>query len=110
VSAIRQGGSTRAMRVFVNVCFALWAALSYMALFALATVFWVAYLESRFHHGAFLQYAAALVAAIVSAIGSLWLWKRVHDRPWLYVAAGWLFAIAIGIALVAVAITLVAGS
>ncbi len=32
------GGSTRAVRVFVTVCFALWAALSYMALFALATV------------------------------------------------------------------------
>ncbi|MGE5538102.1 MAG: hypothetical protein ACM30I_05770 [Gemmatimonas sp.] len=94
------GGSTRAVRIFVTLCFAVWAALSYMALFALATVFWVAWLEAKFRPGAFVSYAAALVAAIVSAIASLWLWKRVHDRPWLYVAAGWVFGFVIAVSVV----------
>ena len=98
------GGSTRVVRVFVTVCFALWAALSYMALFALATVFWVAYLESRFRPGAFAEYAAALVAAIGSAVASLWLWTRVDDHPWLYVPAAWMFGVAIIVAAVVAAI------
>jgi hypothetical protein len=107
VSAHPHGGSTRAVRLFVTVCFTIWAALSYMALFALATVFWVAYLESRFHPGAFAKYGATLVGVIASAIASLWLWKRVHDHPWLYVPAAWLFGVAIVVAAIVAAVVLI---
>jgi hypothetical protein len=94
------GGSTPAVRVFVTVCFGLWAALSYIALFVLATVFWVAYLESKVHPAAFAEYVTALVGAIASAGACLWLWKRVQEYPWLYVAAAWIFAVVIVAALV----------
>jgi hypothetical protein len=105
VSADLQSGPSTALKVFVTACFVVWIAASYMALFALATVFWVAWLESRFHPGAFIDYGATLAAAIASAVASLWLWKRVHDRPWLYDRAAKAFGIAIAAATVTGALT-----
>jgi len=107
VSLHSHGGSTRAVRLFVTMCFTIWAALSYTALFALATVFWVAYLESRFHPGAFAEYGVALVGVIASAIASLWLWKRIHDHPWLYVPAAYVFAVVIAVAAIVGAVVLI---
>jgi hypothetical protein len=98
VSTDLQSGPSAALKVFVIGCFVVWIAASYMALFALATVFWVAWLESRVHPGAFVQYNATLAITIASAVGSLWLWKRVHDRPWLYMRAAKGFAAVIALA------------
>jgi hypothetical protein len=100
VSADLQSGPSTALKVFVTACFVVWIAGSYMALFALATVFWVAWLESRFHPDAFIDYGATLATAIASAVASLWLWKRVHDRPWLYDRAAKAFGIAFAAATV----------
>lgn len=100
-------GRSAALKIFVITCFVVWIAASYMALFALATVFWVAWLESRFHPGAFINYSATLAATIASAVASLWLWKRVHDRPWLYVLAAQAFGVVIAIAAAAGALALI---
>jgi hypothetical protein len=107
VNLYARGGSTPAVRAFVTVCFAIWAALSYLAVFALATVFWVAFLEAKFHPGAFAEYAAALAIAIVSGVASLRVWKRVHDHPWLYVTAAWVFGAVTVVALIIAAIVAV---
>jgi hypothetical protein len=101
VSADLHSGSSAALKVFVIVCFVVWVAVSYLSLFALATVFWVAVLESRFHEGALVEYLATLLLTIVSAIASLKLWRRVHDRPHLYPQAAKAFAIVIGLGAVA---------
>lgn len=80
-------------RLFVTACFVLWTAASYLCLFALATVFWVAYLESNVHRGAFAEYLGALALTLASCAASLWLWKRVADRPELYAMAARWFAV-----------------
>jgi hypothetical protein len=107
VNANLHSGSTAALKVFVTVCFVVWVAISYLALFALAAVFWVAVLESQVHHGALVQYIASLLAALASAAGSLWLWKRVHDRPQLYPRAAGMFALFISLAVIASATTVI---
>lgn len=92
-----RSGSTTALKVFVMLCFGVWAAISYLSLFALGSVFWVAVLESRFHEGALVEYIVALLLTIASAIASLKLWKLVHDRPELYPQAARAFGVVIGL-------------
>jgi hypothetical protein len=100
VSTGLRSGSTTALKAFVMLCFGIWAAISYLSLFALGSVFWVAVLESRFHEGALLEYIAALLLTIVSAVASLKLLKRVHDRPELYPQAAKAFGIVIGLGVI----------
>lgn len=98
MSADLQSGPSAALKVFVIACFAVWATASYLALFALGSVFWVAVLESRFHHGALAEYIVAAVATIASALVSVRLWKRVYETPRLYPKAAKAFALVIGFA------------
>ena len=96
-----QSGPSAALKIFVTACFVVWIAISYLALFALGSVFWVAVLESRFHEGALVLYVAALILTLVSAVASLRLWKRVHDRPELHPTAAKWFAGAIALSAIA---------
>lgn len=98
MSSDLQSGPSVALKVFVTVCFFVWVAISYLSLFALATVFWVAVLESRIHPNALVEYIAALFLTLASAAASLWLWKRVYDHPRLYPLAAKAFAVVIAVA------------